>query len=42
MMYGFGAMLWSREGFGFASAWTTREETRLLAVCFVLRQVSEL
>jgi hypothetical protein len=33
---GFEAMLWLRKGFGFAGAWTVREQNRLLAVCFGL------
>ena len=32
---GFEAMLWLRKGFGFAGAWTVREQNRLLALCFV-------
>src|SRR3954447_19368889 len=36
---GFEAMLWLRKGFGFADAWTVREQKRLLSVCFVLPQV---
>jgi transposase, IS6 family len=37
---GFEAMLWLRMGFGFAVAWTVREQNRLLAVCFGLPQVN--
>ena len=33
---GFEAMLWLRKGFGFAGAWTVREQNQLLAVCFGL------
>src|SRR3954463_13511739 len=33
---GFEAMLWLRKGFGFAGAWTVREQNRLLALCFGL------
>jgi IS6 family transposase len=38
---GFEAMLWLRKGFGFAGAWTVREQNRLLAVCFGLPQVNK-
>jgi transposase, IS6 family len=38
---GFEAMLWLRKGFGFAGAWTVREQNRLLAVCFELPQVNK-
>src|SRR3954451_14869931 len=31
------AMLWLRMGFGFAGAWTVREQNRLLALCFGLK-----
>src|SRR3954449_13606672 len=33
---GFEAMLWLRKGFGFAGAWTVREQNQLLAACFGL------
>lgn len=33
---GFEAMLWLRKGFGFADAWTVREQNQLLAHCFRL------
>jgi hypothetical protein len=33
---GFEAMLWLRKGFGFAGAWTVREQNQLLGVCFEL------
>jgi hypothetical protein len=33
---GFEAMLWLRKGFGFAGAWTVREQNHLLAHCFGL------
>jgi transposase-like protein len=33
---GFEAMLWLCKGFGFAGAWTVREQNRLLSVCFGL------
>ncbi|WP_018261851.1 IS6 family transposase [Methylobacterium sp. WSM2598] len=33
---GFEAMLWLRKGFGFAGAWTVREQNHLLATCFGL------
>ena len=36
---GFEAMLWLRKGFGFAGAWTVREQNRLLSVCFGFPQV---
>ena len=35
---GFEAMLWLRKGFGFAGAWTVREQNQLLAYCFGLPQ----
>ena len=38
---GFEAMLWLRKGFGFAGAWTVREQNRLLGVCFGLQKVNE-
>ena len=38
---GFEAMLWLRKGFGFAGAWTVREQNRLLALCFGLPQVNK-
>src|SRR5687768_6093458 len=38
---GFEAMLWLRKGFGFAGAWTVREQIRLLAVCFGLPEVNK-
>ncbi len=38
---GFEAMLWLRKGFGFAGAWTVREQSRLLAVCFGLPEVNK-
>jgi hypothetical protein len=34
---GFEAMLWLRKGFGFAGAWTVREQSRLLGLCFYAR-----
>ena len=37
---GIEAMLWLRKGFGFAGAWTVREQNRLLALCFGLPQVN--
>lgn len=33
---GFEAMQWRRKGFGFAGAWSVREQKRLLACCFGL------
>jgi transposase, IS6 family len=33
---GFEAMLWLRKGFGFAGAWTVREQNWMLATCFGL------
>jgi hypothetical protein len=30
-----------RKGFGFAGAWTVREQNRLLALCFGLPQVNK-
>jgi IS6 family transposase len=33
---GFEAMLWLRKGFGFAGAWSVREQKQLLATCFGL------
>ena len=38
---GFEAMLWLRKGFGFAGAWTVREQNHLLAVCFGLPAVNK-
>jgi transposase, IS6 family len=38
---GFEAMLGLRKGFGFAGAWTVREQNRLLAVCFRLPEVNK-
>ena len=38
---GFEAMLWLRKGFGFAGAWTVREQNRMLALCFGLQKVNE-
>ena len=38
---GFEAMLWLRKGFGFAGAWTVREQNRLLAVCFGLPELNK-
>jgi transposase-like protein len=38
---GFEAMLWLRKGFGFAGAWTVREQNQLLAVCFRLQAVNK-
>jgi hypothetical protein len=35
------AMLWLRKGFGFAGAWTVREQNHLLAVCFGRPQVNK-
>jgi transposase, IS6 family len=37
---GFEAMLWLRKGFGFAGAWTVREQNRLLELCFGLQAVN--
>ena len=37
---GFEAMLWLRKGFGFAGAWTVREQNHLLALCFGLPQTN--
>ena len=37
---GFEALLWLRKGFGFAGAWTVREQNQLLAVCFGLLGVN--
>ncbi len=37
----FEAMLWLRKGFGFAGAWTVREQNRLLALCFGLPEVKK-
>ena len=34
---GFEAMLWLRKGFGFAGAWTVREQNQLLGLCFGLQ-----
>jgi len=34
-------MLWLRDGFGFASAWTVYEQNQLLAVCFGLQAVTK-
>jgi transposase, IS6 family len=33
-------MLWLRKGFGFAGAWTVREQNLLLGACFGLPQVN--
>ena len=38
---GFEAMLWLRKNFGFAGAWTIREQNQLLGVCFGLQKVNE-
>ena len=38
---GFEAMLWLRKGFGFAGAWTVREQNRLLALCFGLPRLTK-
>src|SRR5215208_7021107 len=38
---GFEAMLWLRKGFGFAGAWTVREQPVLLALCFGLPPVNK-
>ena len=38
---GFEAMLWLRKGFGFAGAWTVREQNRLLGFCFGLPEVNK-
>jgi len=38
---GFEAMLWLRKGFGFAGAWTVREQNRLLGFCFGLSAVNK-
>ena len=37
---GFDAMLWLRKGFGFAGAWTVREQNRLLGICLGLQKVN--
>jgi transposase, IS6 family len=39
---GFEAILWLRKGFGFAGAWTVREQNRLLGACFGLPQVNKM
>ena len=41
MILGFEAMLWLRKGFGFAGAWTVREQNRLLSVCFGLPEANK-
>ncbi len=38
---GFEAMLWLRKGFGFAGAWTVREQNRMFAICFGLQKVNK-
>ena len=38
---GFEAMLWLREGFGFAGTWTVCEQNRLLEFCFGLTEVNK-
>ena len=38
---GFEAMLWLRKGFGFAGAWTVREQNRMLGFCFGLAEVNK-
>lgn len=38
---GFEAMLWLRKGFGFAGAWTVREQNQMLAHCFGLPQTNK-
>ena len=38
---GFEAMLWLRKGFGFAGAWTVREQNQMLAHCFGLAVVNK-
>ncbi|PSJ20562.1 IS6 family transposase, partial [Halomonas sp. ND22Bw] len=38
---GFEAVLWLRKGFGFAGAWTVREQNQLLKVCFGLPQANK-
>jgi len=35
---GLHAMLWLRKGFGFAGAWTVREQNRMLSICFGLQK----
>jgi IS6 family transposase len=40
-LQGFEAMLWLRKGFGFAGAWTVREQNHLLALCFSLPEVNK-
>jgi len=37
---GFEAMLWLKEGFGFAGEWTVRRQNELLARCFGLEMVN--
>jgi len=39
---GFEAMLWLHKGFGFAGAWTVREQNQLLAVCFGLQAFNKI
>jgi IS6 family transposase len=38
---GFKAMLWLRNGSGFAGTWTIHERNRLLGLCFGLSEVHE-
>jgi IS6 family transposase len=38
---GYEAMLWLRKGFGFAGAWTVREQNHLLAVCSGFQAVNK-
>ena len=40
-IHGFEAMLWLPKGFGFAGAWTVREQNQLLALCFGLPQANK-
>jgi transposase, IS6 family len=42
MPCGFEAMLWLRKGFGFAGAWTVREQNQLLRVSSGLQAVNEI
>ena len=38
---GFEAMLWLRKGFGFAGAWTVREQNQLLSVSSDFRRLTK-
>lgn len=42
MIQGFETMLWLRKRFGFAGAWTVREQKRLLRVRFGLQKINEI